>query len=168
MHPLDFALAAALLYGTYRGYRMGLVLVIVNSIALLLAAALAFVFLDEAGKILANYLNPGSWFLPLLAFAAVFFLVFFGLRWFASFASAAIGKSILSPINQAGGALFGLFRMAFLIGSLAFGLSLIGIRPEEKINGKLWLLPILRETGIQTMGILSPLLPFLQKIVDKQ
>lgn len=161
-------LAALMLYGTYRGYRIGLILVIVNSIALLLAAALAFFFLDEMQKILSEYLNPGSWFLPLLAFAAVFFLVFFGLGWFASFASRAIGRSLLSPVNQAGGALFGLFRMAFLIGSVVFGLSLMGIRPEEKIKGELWLLPLLRDTGVQTMGILAPLLPFLRDIAEKR
>jgi membrane protein required for colicin V production len=168
LHPLDIALAAVLLYGTYRGYRTGLVLVLVNSVALILAVSLAFLLLDESQMFLKNYLSGDSFFLPLTAFFLVFFLVFWGLRWFAGFASAAIVKSMLSPLNQAGGALFGLMRMAIILGSVLTGLSIIGIRPEEKCSEPLWLLPILRDTGIHTMGILVPLLPFLRSILEKR
>lgn len=168
MHPLDIALAAVLLFGTYRGYRTGLLLVLVNSVALILAVSMAFLLLDETQLFLAPYLKEDSFFLPFTAFLLVFFLVYFGLRWFAGFASASIGKSVLSPLNQAGGALFGLMRMAIILGSVLTGLSIIGIRPEEKCSEPLWLLPVLRDTGVRTMGILAPLLPFLKGILEKR
>jgi membrane protein required for colicin V production len=167
LHPIDIFLGLCLIYGAYKGYRGGLILVLVNSIALILAVALAFLLLDEAQQIIAAYLNSDSVFLPVLAFIIVFFIVFMGLKWFASFLSSAIRKTLLGTFDQAGGAVLGLFRMAFIIGSVFYGLGLLGIHPEEKLGAELWLLPLLRDTGKGTMGLLAPLFPFLSNILER-
>ena len=168
IHPLDAVLALLLLYSMYRGYKTGLILVIINSIALMLAVALSFLFLDEASQFLAGYWEKGSMTLSLLAFLLVFILAFFGLKWFGSLMSSSVRKTLLGPFDQTAGALLGLFRMAFLLGSVLYGLDLIGIKIESRVEGKLWLLPLLKDIGPGCLQLLSPLLPFLRDILNKK
>lgn len=166
VHPLDAVLALLLLYSMYRGYKTGLIRVIINSFALLIAVVFAFLFLNESREFLSEFLEKDSFFLPLLAFCMVFAGCFFGLKWFASLVSRTVNGSFLGPFNQAGGALFGLFRMALILGACLYGLELVGISIETETGGKLWLLPLLREAGPGVVGVLSPLLPFLKALKE--
>ena len=168
VHPLDAVLGLMLLYSMYRGYKTGLILVIINSIALLLAVALAFLFLDEARQFLSEYWNQGAMVLSFISFILIFVLVFFGLKWFGALMASTVKASLLGPVDQTAGALLGLFRMAFLLGSMLYALDLIGIKLETQTNGNLWLLPLLKDIGPGCLHILSPLLPFLQDILKKQ
>lgn len=161
-------LGLLLLYSMYRGYKTGLILVIINSIALLLAVALAFFFIDEASRFLAAYLDKGSVLLSLLAFLLVFFLVLFGLKWFGAFMASTVRKTLFGSFDQAAGAILGLFRMAFLLGSVLYGLELTGIKIESHVEGELWLLPVLKDAGPGCLQLLSPLLPFLRDILEKK
>jgi len=168
LHPLDLIPGIMLLYSMYRGYKSGFILVLVNSLALLLAVAMAYLFLDETRHFLEEYLEKGKWILSIAAFLLIFFLAFFGLKWFGSLMASTVRSTLLGPLDQAAGALLGLFRMAFILGSLLYGLEIIGIKIETQFEGKLWLLPLLRDMGPGCLNILSPLLPFLREILEKK
>lgn len=167
VHPLDAVLAGILLYSLYRGYRSGLILVVINSIALLLAVAFSFLFLDETCRFLQEYVEQDSVILSVAAFILILVLTFFGLKWFGSLMSSMIRTTLLGPVDQIAGALLGLFRMAFLLGSLLYGLELAGVRIENHVEGELKIFPVLRELGPGCLHLLSPLLPFLREILEK-
>jgi len=168
MHPLDAVLAILLIYSMYKGYKTGLIRVLINSLALLIAVVFAFLFLNESRHFLSEYLEKDSFFLPLLAFCLALASCFFGLKWFASIVSRSVNSSLMGPFNQAGGAMFGLFRMALVLGSCLYGLKLVGIDIEPMTESKLHLLPLLQKTGPAANDLLVPLLPFLREIKELQ
>ena len=61
LHPLDLIPGIMLLYSMYRGYKSGFILVLINSLALLLAVAMAYLFLDETRLFLEKYFDKGKW-----------------------------------------------------------------------------------------------------------
>ncbi len=167
-HPLDIILGLMLLYSCYRGYKTGLILVIINTIALFLAVAAGFIFLDEASHFLSQYMEKASVFLSVVAFLVVFILFFFGLKWFGALMSSSVRRTLIGPFDQVAGSLLGLFRMAFLLGSLIFGMEIIGVRLQEHLDGKLYLFPLLRDLGPGCINILTPLMPFLREIMERK
>jgi membrane protein required for colicin V production len=168
LHPVDIGLALLLLWGAYKGYKTGLVLVLVNTLALIAAIVLGFRFLAEATELLDGQIKGGKVILPVLAFALVFGLTFFSLKWFAGFASRSLRQTLLGPVDQGAGAVLGLFRMAFILSSVLFGLKLIGFEIAFSGNSELVLLPALQKLGPSSLKILAPLLPFLKKLLEKQ
>ena len=168
LHPLDAVLAIFLLYSMYKGYKTGLIRVLINSLALLIAVVFAFLFLNETTRFLSGYIEKDSFFVPVLAFCLALGACFFGLNWFAAIVSRSVNSSLLGPFNQAGGAIFGLFRMALILGSCLYGLKMVGIDIEPMTESKLHLLPLLQKTGPAAIDLLAPLLPFLREIKELQ
>lgn len=165
MHPIDWVLAGLLAFSAWRGYKTGLVLVLVNTVALVAAIVVGLKFLDITSQWLSAYVEAGKTVLPLLAFALLFGATLFFLRWFAGFASKSLKQTLLGPIDQAGGALLGLFRTAFVLSSLLLGLDMLGIKISPGSGTEPVLLPVLREVSPVTLQVLAPLLPFLKKLI---
>lgn len=165
MHPIDWVLAGLLGFSAWRGYKTGLLLVLINTVALVAAIVVGLKFLDVTSQWLSAYVEAGKTVLPLLAFALLFAATFFFLRWFAGFASKSLKQTLLGPIDQAGGALLGLFRTAFVLSSLLLGLDMLGIKISPGSGADPVLLPLLREVSPVTLQVLAPLLPFLKKLI---
>jgi membrane protein required for colicin V production len=165
MQLIDLFLAGLLVFGAYKGYKQGLALVVVNTVALFAALLLAFRFLDFTTQLLSKQIESNQYLLPVLAFALLFILSYMLLSWFGKFTSKAIRHTLLGPIDQGAGAFLGLFRMAFILSSLLFGLQILGIsfRPMPE---NLILLPALAKLGPASFQLVSPLLPFLKKFVQ--
>jgi membrane protein required for colicin V production len=95
----------------------------------------------------------------------LFGLTFFALKWFGKFARSSIKNTLLGPIDQAGGALLGLFRVAFILSSILFGIQIMGVEINYEGTEKMIIFPLLMKLGPISMKWLSPLLPFLKKLV---
>ncbi len=167
VHPVDWVLGALLLYGAWTGFRSGLVVVVVNTIALLCAVILAFRLLATASEWLGPWVEDDNPLLPLLSFALVFGLTLFGLRWFARFAGKSLRGTLLGPFDQAGGAVLGLFRMGLVLCSVLLSLRALGLKGKIPGAGDSVLIPVLEEVSVQLFGLLRPLLPFLKDFISE-
>jgi membrane protein required for colicin V production len=165
LHPVDIGLALLLLWGAWKGYKTGLVLVLINTLALIAAIVIGFKFLTEATILLDGQIKGGKMILPVLAFILLFGGTYFSLRWFAGFASRSLKQTLLGPVDQAAGAVLGLFRMAFIVSSVLFSFDLLGIKMKLPGNQELILLPALLKFGAFSLKGLAPLLPFLKKLL---
>ncbi len=157
-------LALLLAYGAYRGYRTGILLVVVNTLALVAAVVIGFRFLSYAEAVVAQYFQVGKTVLPIVAFLALVVLAYFSLKWFGKIASRTIKTTLFGPADQLLGALSGLFKMAFLLSSLAFGLDYLGIEVSHYEGKNMVIFPALVKLGPACFKLLGPLLPFLKKM----
>ena len=131
-----------------------------------MAVVVALRFLDKATIFLAAQIEANKLFMPILAFAGLFCLVFFGLRWFGAITSKSIRYTMLGAVDQAAGAVFGIFRMAFIVSSAAFGLQMMGVSIRPAGIENMVLLPAILQLGPAGFSVLAPLLPFLKKLVQ--
>jgi uncharacterized membrane protein required for colicin V production len=168
LHPIDIGLACCLAFGVYRGYRTGFVLVMMNTIALVAAIVIGFKFLAEASEVINTYLKVGKTILPFVAFAALAAGSYFFLKWFAMVASKTLKSTLLGPVDKTAGALFGLFKMAFLLSSIVLGLDLLGVEMKNYSQEKMVIFPALVKLSPVCLKFLAPLLPFLNKFLRNQ
>lgn len=165
MNVIDIVLLAALGYGAWRGYQQGLVVVLVNTMALVVAIVVGIKFLHEASELLSTQIQANSYVLPILAFALLFSGTFILLRWFGTYTRKTIRYTLLGSLDQGFGAMFGLFRIAFVLSSVLFGLQLLGIEFKDLGTKPLYVFPALVKLGPFTFKLLAPLLPFLRKVI---
>ena len=165
MHPIDIGLAISLAYGAYRGYKTGFVLVLLNTLALVTAIVIGFKFLTEAGDFIEQYFKIGKTALPFVAFVALAAATYFFMKWFASLAAKTLKGTLLGPVDKTAGTLFGLFKMAFLLSSVALGLDLLGVKVKSFSQEKMIILPALVRLSPFCFKFLAPLLPFLHKFL---
>jgi membrane protein required for colicin V production len=157
-------LALFLAYGAYSGYRTGILLVLVNTLALVAAVVIGFRFLNYAEIFVSEHFQVGKFALPFAAFAGLALVAYFSLKWFGKMASRIIKMTLFGPADQILGALSGLFKMAFLLSSLAFGLDYLGLEVSNYQGKNLYIFPLLVKLGPACFKILGPLLPFLKKM----
>jgi membrane protein required for colicin V production len=167
MHPIDIGLAVFLALGAWQGYKQGIVLLLVNSLAWIAVIVLAFRFLDVISSWLQNYVKAGSFLLPLLSFILVVLVAGFGIRWMGNAIRQAIKKTLLGPLDEAGGAFLGLLRAGFVLSSLLMGLKIMGVQTHLPPQSELWLYPVVEKLGPMGLKLLAPLLPFLQELLRK-
>lgn len=135
--------------------------------ALILAIVVGFKFLGEASGWLAPYIESQKLLLPILAFLLLAGFTFFGLLWFGKLARKSIRYTLLGAFDRAAGALLGLFRTAFILSSLLFGLEIMQVKIIRNPKEKLWIYQALAQMGPASMKVLRPLFPFLSRHIPK-
>ncbi len=141
-------------------------MVLVNTMALVAAVVIGFRFLSLAESFIVQYFKVGKSVLPFVAFACLALGAYFFLKWFGYMASKTIKKTLLGPIDQVLGAVFGLFKIAFLLSSIAFALDFLGVKISQFEGKNMILFPILLKLGPVCFKILGPLIPFLKKMTQ--
>lgn len=165
MNVIDLVLLAALGYGAWRGYQQGLVVVLINTMALVVAIVVGIKFLHQTSEFLSTQIEANSYLLPILAFGLLFTATFFVLRWFGTYTRKTIRYTLLGTLDQGFGAMLGLFRIAFVLSSILFGFQMLGIEFKDLGTKPLYIFPALVKLGPLTFKILSPLIPFLKKLI---
>lgn len=165
MSIVDLVLAGLLAFGAYRGYTLGFVVMLVNTIALLAAILIALKFMHHATEFLKNQIQNHELVLPILAFGLLFTLTFFGLKALAALTRKSIKFTLLGSMDQVAGALFGTLRMAFILSSILLGLTMIGVEISLPKDQNMVLFPALVKLGPAGFHLLSPLLPFLKNLI---
>jgi len=165
LHPVDIGLLICLAYGAYKGYRSGFVLVLLNTLALVASIVVGFRFLAEASVLINTYLHVGKTILPFVAFIALAVATYFFMKWFAGLASKTLKSTLLGPVDKTAGALFGLFKMAFLLSSIVLGMDLLGVEFKSLGHEKMVVFPALVKLSPTCLKYLAPLLPFLSKFL---
>ena len=115
MNWLDILLAVPMFWGLYKGLTSGLIMEISRLIALIAGVYLAVRFAQELSEYLYQNTELTNEFLPIISFAIIFVAVVLLVHLFAK-AIEKLAKAVaLGWANKAAGAIFGIFRMTFML-----------------------------------------------------
>jgi len=115
MNWLDILLAVPMVWGLYKGLTSGFIMEISRLLALIAGVYLAVRFAQELSEYLYKNTELTSDFLPIISFAIIFVGVVLLVHLFAK-AIEKLAKAVaLGWANKAAGALFGVFRMTFML-----------------------------------------------------
>lgn len=118
MGLLDIILALLLAYGLYKGFRNGL-LIEIASIVALIAGIYGAIHLSYVA---ADYLSERvSWemlYIKLAAFTITFLAIVILVHLFGKFLTGIADLAMLGIVNTLAGAVFGLVKMAVILGAL--------------------------------------------------
>ena len=115
MNWLDILLAVPMIWGLYKGLTSGFIMEAARLVALIAGVSLAVTFVYEVSEYLYRNTELTNEFLPIISFAVIFVGVVLLVHLFAK-AIEKLAKAIaLGWANKAAGALFGVFRMTFML-----------------------------------------------------
>ncbi len=130
MEVIDLVLAVPLLYGTWTGFKKGLIMELFTILALVVGLYAAFHFSDKFSKYMEFAVEDYS-YLPAISFVVLFLLVgamvFFG----GKALEQVIKVAQLSPLNKAAGALIGLIKTMYIVACIL--VFLVALDKEEKV-----------------------------------
>ncbi len=115
MNWLDIALAIPIIWGLYKGLSSGFIMEISRLIALITGVYLAVRFAQELSEYLYQNTELTNEFLPIISFAIIFIGVVLLVHLFAKAIEKLVKAVALGWANKAAGALFGVFRMTFIL-----------------------------------------------------
>ena len=166
MKALDIVILLVLLYGSYSGYKKGLLIELFQTIGLFAAILLGLGLLDVASKYLVSFVGKSS-FLPILSFLVVFFLAWFVFTKASQWVSKAVKKTIFGSIDGAAGATFGLLKVVLIMSSLLFVGSLLNLKPPAREVKDTFLYPVIKEAGPKASSLFSAYWPTMRKIAEE-
>ncbi|MCH2223260.1 MAG: CvpA family protein [Crocinitomicaceae bacterium] len=118
MNFLDILILIPLVIGAWRGFKKGFIIELFTFLALFLGLYAGIHFSDYAANAINESMEVNSDNLPVIAFTVTFLLI----GAMVYFAGKAIEKAIkvvqLSLLNKAGGAFFGMLKMALFAGGV--------------------------------------------------
>ena len=130
MEAIDLILAVPLLYGTWTGFKKGLIMELFTILALVVGLYAAFHFSDKFSKYMEFAVEDYS-YLPAISFVVLFLLVgamvFFG----GKALEQVIKVAQLSPLNKAAGSLIGLIKTMYIVACIL--VFLVALDKDEKV-----------------------------------
>lgn len=168
MEVIDIVLAIPLIFGMYHGFRKGLIMEVVNLLALILALIGGFKLMDQCLIILIEFFGgkPHPLF-PFLAFVLVFAGIIIGVNILGKMLKGLIGMTILGSFDKLIGAFIGLIKWSFGVSLLLWLVNMFA--PElfdEEMRKNAVLFPLLLGFAPHVFHILMGLLPFLSDMMD--
>lgn len=123
MNWLDILLAVPMVWGLYKGLTSGFIMEISRLVALIAGVYLAVRFAQELSEYLYKNTDLTNDFLPIISFAIIFVGVILLVHLFAKTIEKLAKAVALGWANKAAGALFGVFRMTFILSILIMMLT---------------------------------------------
>lgn len=141
MSGIDFAICAILVVGAFVGYKEGFLLGLFSFLAIVLGVMGGFALLGWAMLLLDDSFDISKNVLPYVAFGVVFLAIVILVRLLANLIKLSIDKTFLGKMDQAAGALLGVFRAAFMLSVVLWILDAIKISLPEDWMTDSWLYP---------------------------
>lgn len=115
MSALDLVIAVFLILGAYSGYREGLFISIISTVAFVVALIMAFHLMDWGAEMLAKNVTELTFALPFVAFIIIFMGVILIIRGLAFLVKKTLDFTILGSMDSLAGGLLGVLKAAFVI-----------------------------------------------------
>jgi len=136
MNILDIVLIIPLLYGAWRAFNKGFIMALFTILALLIGLYAAFHFSDKVSHFISSQTDSMPKYLPAFSFLVLFLLVgaciYFGGKAFEQ----AIKIAQLSLANKLLGAVVGLIKWAYFVGSFLVFINAVDLK-EQFLNKEL-------------------------------
>lgn len=118
MNFIDIVLGLLLLYGLYKGVRNGLLVEIASILALIAGLYGAIHFSYIVGDYMALHFNWNEKTMSLVSFILTFFIIVILVVLAAKFLTKVAELAMLGLLNRIAGGLFGLLKVAIILGAL--------------------------------------------------
>ena len=166
MKALDIVILVVLLYGSYTGFKKGLLIELFQTIGLFAAILLGLGLLDVASQYLVAFVGKSS-LLPIVSFLVVFFLCWFIFTKASYWLSKTIKKTIFGTLDSTAGAVFGMLKVILIMSSLIFIGSLLKLSPPKREVQGTFLYPVIQDAGPLASGLLGEFWPSMRKIAEE-
>ena len=113
--------------GAYKGYKDGFLVTVISFLAFIIAIIAAFKLMDTCMKFLKVYIGDNK-VLPFISFVVVFVLVYIAVFLLSRFLKSVINQTLFGKFDEAVGALFGIFKIAFGISLLLWLIEIIHLQ----------------------------------------
>jgi membrane protein required for colicin V production len=100
---LDIVFVVVMIYAVWKGYQRGLIVGIFSLLAVIVGLAAAMKLSTVAAEKLSKLITIPEQWLPIIAFAVVFFVVVLAIRFVATIIEKAAEKVMMGSINKLGG-----------------------------------------------------------------
>ncbi len=152
MTVFDLILAIPLLIGLVAGFRRGLLMEIIHLATFFVAIILGIVLLDQVSEWLSHYINDSK-VIPVIAFVIIFIGTILLMTFVGKILKKILDMTLLGTADTILGAIFGLFKWAFIISVFFFISSWIGLPLREIFVASL------------LFGFIEPIAPFIFRII---
>ena len=129
MSKLDIFIAVLLVWGAYRGYKNGFLMGLISLVAIVLGVFGGFKLMGEGMLFLQKEFNADTTVLPYLSFLLIFILIVVGVNIVGKLLKASIGTTFLSRVDEAMGAVLGVFKWLFMISVVLWILDSLELAP---------------------------------------
>lgn len=150
MSFLDIVLGLLLLYGLWKGLKNGLFVEIASIIALVAGIYGAIHFSYYAGDYLSQNMEWNERYINIAAFAVTFIIIVLAVHLLGKFLTKIADFAMLGLLNKIAGALFGVLKVAVILGALLVFLdraySSLGFIKSETVQQSILYEPI-KEIG---------------------
>lgn len=165
MNYLDWILIAILVIGAVQGYQKGLLVEVLSFIAFFLGLFLA---VELAIPVSELFFKKSDYFQlwTIGVFAAIFIAVIVIVSLLSKLLKKVIDLTIMGVLDNALGALAGIFKWAFILSVLFWVFDSIGLRLPSRTTEASALFPYIAQIGPAIFEWLANMLPFIQKMID--
>ena len=138
MNYLDIVLSIPLLWGLYKGITRGIIKELSTLVALVLGIYVAIDYSDLLLPFVSDHINIKEDYQSIVCFSITFILVVLIVRLIGFLLDKLVSLVSLTIVSRLMGAVFGLFRMAFVCSALLIVVNTINnqfeLIPKEDIN----------------------------------
>lgn len=164
MSKVDITLALLILVGAYGGFKEGFLMELISLLAIILGVLGGFKLMGWAMIELERQFHVDAKALPYIAFGAVFFIIVFLVNLLGKVIRLKINKSLLGWVDQAAGALLGLFKTAFMISVLLWIFHSLKFSFPETWTENSWIFPMVSELAPNVTHGIATILPFFEGV----
>ena len=136
MNILDIVLIIPLLYGAWRAFNKGFIMALFTILALLIGLYAAFHFSDKVSHFISAQTDSMPKYLPAFSFLVLFLLVGACIYFGGKALEQAIKIAQLSLANKLLGAVVGLIKWAYFVGSFLVFINAVDLK-EQFLNKEL-------------------------------
>lgn len=160
---IDFIAIGLIVLAIIKGFRNGLVVAVFSLLAFVIGLAAALKLSAVVAEYLGTNTNISQRWLPLLAFAIVFFLVMLLVRLGAKAIETGLGMVMLGWLNKLGGIVFYLLLYFFIFSIILFyAAQLHVIKPETTQVSSTY--PFIYPIAPVVMDALGSVIPFFKNM----
>lgn len=162
MNLLDVIIAIPLLWGTYRGFKRGLIFETLMIIGLIIGLYAAFKFSSLVQGLLKTFVQSDSAVLPFISFTFVFVAVLLVMILLAKLLENILKIASLNVFNRIAGAVLGLFKFGLVVSVVLW--SFKALEPHwDFISSDMKNKSLLYEPVLKTASFITPALEDIKK-----
>jgi membrane protein required for colicin V production len=160
---IDFIAIGIIILSIFKGFRNGLVVAIFSLLAFIIGLAAALKLSAVVAEYLGTNTNISQRWLPILAFAIVFFVVVLLVRLGAKAIESGLRMVMLGWLNKLGGIVFYLLLYFFIFSIILFYATQLHIIKPETVQTSVTY-PIIYPMAPIVMDALGSIIPFFKNM----
>lgn len=163
---LDILILVPLIWSAYKGFTKGLMIELLTLVAIVASIVLSFKLLHGAIILLKNNLEKVPPMLPVLVFVGLFVGILVILVMLNNMFKNIVYQTPLKSMDNALGALLGLFKAALLVSSVLWLINKSEAVFGKEILKESVLAPIIMPITTATFKVFSIILPFVKDLLQ--